>query len=1795
MKVFKNEKTPNNAELPIRKGILVPDGSVNLAWTKSPDVNPKTNLLVLNSAKSEGVSQQEVSLAYADSLGILQDINGNQVWAEEFPVVTDEFLDQNNIKNISQILPYIHTSRFFHIDFAGLSYSTSMEELLYQPEVKVVDQKGRDYVDENGEKKYKVYAVHFPLEFPGNSRDALYRLLVFLDMNPADDELFLTYHKAEVDFNTNLFKDEELGYKEPINARENFRYIAEESQLIDQLSHSRKLYSTKPIDIKNQIIGRTQPAYKGWQIQVPKKAIGDPRRFQLFRWRVACEYNRKIDPTGTDRSGPGKNPINAGIVTFNTDKGHTQTRANYLFDQLNKTNYNVSGLDFRNPLQTSGDKTQAAYWHVPINDISVTDLDKFDVLVWAPSNPTVALTGSLLEKIEYFVNDLGGTFIFETSSRTQFTGVPGISFGPNLANLNMVDANVKVKLSTIDYYVDNPATPNSGFTTGQWPPKVENLWTNSEHSSTLLQKLNFLGGWDLNLDSERVASTYESFNNTALRFQTLTVSDPFSWETVIEGEKTDTGTSPVLVRKKYESGGSIYVSTGCFFEDHTVDASLSNSSSTYQITSLDLLPPDTRAAYQNSISSTNMEGEIKLRLNIFILSTAFSSANAQSTSSIGYNADSERYSATLYSDWQSSWVINAHNEVLSDEEKAKYNFALLPKVAEDPDPVWMRILSDKTVAEIMADKIRQIDPNGQNPLFNNVNGVDKRYIIIITNPYVETYSYDRILEGTVPAAWTYTYSPKFEVPVDIEPYEIREEQIQQIGVGSTKNFAIARPYKIQSSVAYVSTTSKSATANARIVLTGTGRRTYKLPDEVVYDRVTRQPAVAGYYVDKLIRWSTDSNTGFSISPRKQQATIAYSPNIEVWSDIHYGKIWGVNSWPFWGIRGTLSLNRGSSGFAVWIVQLIMNQAVYYGWIPGPFLAEDSYYGQATANKVRAFQVALGAMYIDSIVDAETWSLQGYFLQKLSEFPDIVRNNPVGTPIGNLISQASNMMPQQNISNAGNSNTYARQSWYSNGPSWIRERFMIKFDPNYSDADNGGGFDMYEIHIKPWVPNDDPAKDMIIDFLGFDMPSLYGYDFGWGSPGAISVPCRAGEYTRIPFAMRNSNSVAIGLRKDSPSGFGSSRTLGLEDVAVAVKKYVRNDPVTTLEKRTIIGKTIVEPFTMQVTYDVKLFSGIPVTFGKENIGNNFYLDNIKLTTIDGARSLTQTGYPENISEVRINSSSITSASVPTIDINSVSKIAYNGNEESGKTFTFTYNPINSGPSEPNFKAGARIGDGSTSYFVRDIDGSVERLQRTYGWVSKDDGVVLICNANGEPFGFPVDSPVQAQGSETHFSRVRMDSWDTDQNLYYGFYDVQREEFLVNINGEPDISYYDYVRRGPKNIFMAVQTDYEISTQSNLPPADQPILRPFKWAMPVYGVKLRGETSIRLRNPSSELSYNDVWPIIVSTGSFAKKLNISTEQADVSTTYLKEYGGKTLTAYYMINEGLRGPWSKLLGRPYIDTKQERPRLLSEDTLVVNNKPIAMIQEPTLAQSPADPVTPLFKVYTRIAVGQPWELVPQNDIKEYNVNTGTIVLKQPLRDIDDRLVKVDYTSRDYSYQIRFDENGKINLNPYIIRRDRPDLLDKPIYVYIKPAFVTDDSTKNVIPESKTESVVKISERNTMFGPQNEDYDPTAYFLGTIIVLSTVDITKLTILDTRVRGGGAKHHLALDGLNEEASSYWDSPATKPYAYQRGGFLIVQLPSEIIQDFPKEEDLRKAIDRNVTSGVAYELQDYDGNPLYLS
>ncbi len=1803
MKKFDN-LAENGTEKAFRRGYTVPEGGVNVAWAKAPSMSPKNNTIIVDTSRISGenanISTKSQKLAYSNGLGILEDEDGNQVWDEEYPIISDMFSPQQTATYGDEfvdddVLPYVHVSRYFHVDFVGISIGGLIEH--NSGEIRVMDKNGSDYVYPDGRKKYKTFITPIlDAGYSAGSREAPYRVYVFLDMNPLADELYLTYNKVELT-KTGALRNQSIDHKETINPRPYYEYVPEESDVLDHTMGLQKIYSSKPVNLKEKALNLPQNNYQGWRLHVPRKAIPDPRIFQLFRWRLACEFVKPTSSTNTPATGDFGTTafVKAGVIV--PSKGtHQSTRANYLFYQLNQSDYNFTNIKFINPIKNpdisydAEAQKQASYWHVDIETVTLEEISKFDILIWAPSSTDVTLT-QYLPKIEHFTENAGGTLIFETSGFTNVTaGLSGFTFSPRLPNPVAPASTDNVTASTQRLYDATADDPNDDFSSygmwKTWPPNVSDILTNYQDTGSILSDAGPIGGWNLT-DAEKVDITaYNEIPNMRMQY---IASYPSPYRPVTEASRvSDSLYKPTMVHRKFASGGNMFISTAGLFEDHLFEPSGDMIMRTMNIASFNELNNTWRMMFDAITSSFVAAAELKLRFNTFMLSTVFrpSPEPADDTTGLITATDADRQSLTIYTDWFSSWVIKAGDGILTDAEINEFNFVLQTVGPTGLEPVWQRILDPKTVGQLINQKLQEMDPYNNNSTIQSFAGATRRYMMMVTNPNVEVLDSTNLEDTSLVTAWTKAYSPPFVIPYYKGPYKIRDEMVAGTGVGNGRRIYPPKSFAMQAKATYLNSASLASEVTAKVKLTAEVRRLLQVDDPLA----TRQVWIPGVsttntvMADTVLHWTANGLQTFS-NPYQHQYPHAKPNGIDTWADTHYYS-YRTNNWPYWGRFGTLSVNGGDRGQDVVGVQKVMNQCVFYGWIAGPYLKEDGFFGSVTGAKVRAFQVWKKAMYIDGIVDAETFSLIGFTLAGLNEIPGW-RASVAGTLLDTWAGDAAWFIPLQRMSDDQPISAIARQSWYSNGPSIISQGFHLKFNPTDRFANTDGTFNIYQVNILPWFNN------QVLDWMDLTTAdSIAGYTFTAGYPGALAGKfANDMQWITVPLAERKAKGVIFRMSSSKAAGFGGTgRVIGIRDVAV----YARRQFTTTGSTAGYWVEETYDPGTVRtiektdiVEYEATLTfrAGQKITINPmDALGPR--LAAIMADEPEGTLS------SQTVSSIKWKTDLVTWPNDASLaSYFDVTFTEYDTQYLDRNEAHFVFNGYGLTVTPGNYIAGPAIGEGAVSYYTKTENGLVDPYPQKYGWVAKDDGIKLICNANGTPYGFPVSLPSQS-ATNVHFANYILDADNVDQTTYVGFYDNARKEWVTNAAGEPRITYYDYVRRGPNNMYLAAMTTYELDVTSNLPNSSATIQRPFKWAMPIYGVTTGVNSKIQLLPLNPDLSNTHIWPIPVKTGSFSQSIKIRPKSQGGLTGIMKDYQGAVVNASYGIPESLNGPWSKLYGRPYLDIEDETPLIMDDDAVQVRQYPILTVQEPTATPGLADPWMPVFTVWIRQTLASPWVEVPISDIRDYDLYRGIIYFNTNLPSNDARLVKVSYTSESRVYNLKFDGTNRLNLNPYI--NSKPEWTNKPLYIYMLPEYVTDANYALIASTVQTRTL-RMTTDPALFSPTQAAYEPLAVLLGVVYITTAFKVEDLSILDTRRRGGGATTAYSDEELihaTPESEHYLDVTPLGATTYQKGGFVIIRLPEAVATAFTRQEIIN-AVERNIAVGVRYKLEKLTGGDLY--
>lgn len=590
---------------------------------------------------------------------------------------------------------------------------------------------------------------------------------------------------------------------------------------------------------------------------------------------------------------------------------------------------------------------------------------------------------------------------------------------------------------------------------------------------------------------------------------------------------------------------------------------------------------------------------------------------------------------------------------------------------------------------------------------------------------------------------------------------------------------------------------------------------------------------------------------------------------------------------------------------------------------------------------------------------------------------------------------------------------------------------------------------------------------------------------------------------------------------------------------------------------------------------------------------------------------------------------------TIDLTSTRTVSINSNSFSvSNVLSSTKNPVSNSAinltvssNKITFETSSLIYENSNiiksseqlldNYWMLKSDGSI--IKNKKNTVSVIDGLVLLVQPSdqpdkiGKPYGISAQSFVNtlSDGQEINVdygSFILINNSPDNGGFIYGFYDKKAKEFLGT-----NLYYVDWIRRGTENVYigvLALDADGNIGngtdffgpkTNGKIIPATIPV----KLACPIYNIEYVPSSRIGLSAIPPNLSKFKDWPLNITAGSFTKDIYIN--PAYGWTSWAKKYSGKTLRATYSTLNMDSTVWSQWLGSPYIFVTNETPIILSSKRFQLTQVPIASYAEPTVMDCGI--ISNFVRFQTRTSKDAEWEDVDPALIRNINCQTGIIDVIKPLND-DPDLVRVTYVAKSSGIPIRQVDGRIIPINPFL-NRDSVEP-EKALHIYIRPSRIEVKSSSqdgylwNFVNEYEYGSVVDFTYDTSIFDPYNStQYDPFALQIGLIHVLNSVDIKDLSLQDLRIKGGGVTATLgktidvqsygSLD-INKvfkeipEASSFWDVYPPDQQAYPKGGFVIIKLPKEVLDNFRTEAELYSIISKNITAGVVYKIQDMEGN-----
>jgi hypothetical protein len=651
-------------------------------------------------------------------------------------------------------------------------------------------------------------------------------------------------------------------------------------------------------------------------------------------------------------------------------------------------------------------------------------------------------------------------------------------------------------------------------------------------------------------------------------------------------------------------------------------------------------------------------------------------------------------------------------------------------------------------------------------------------------------------------------------------------------------------------------------------------------------------------------------------------------------------------------------------------------------------------------------------------------------------------------------------------------------------------------------------------------------------------------------------------------------------------------------AIVVSEETHNNVTTALDASktyTTSNLTRSASYVSSITYsDPQIFEGTKT----ETFANGEYkLDDNETHTFDNL----MINFASAPTSVTLNSAAITTVTSNGITVtgNPVTLTA------SGNQYSLT--------TSATYYSGSQIfnitNSLATGYKLRTIDGRIFSDSRNS--VDVNDGILLLCNQSGSPYGLPTSAEINTQltgissiNSEEidlrYGSFIVKNEIENQDGFIYGFYDILEKEFLGN-----QITYIDILSRGVNNIFIGVcAIDADGNTQNKneyigptLNTTFKPVNVPLRTIVPVYSVKTNSNSAIKVGKINDNLSKFDAWPLRLTTGSFWKKISISSERK--WTGWKANYIDQELNAEYTTVNEFEPPSSELFGFGHQDIVNESPLILSSNKIQVSSTPILAWNHPTNNRnSIVGIIKPQIKIYTRESVSSQWVEIAYSQIRDIDCYSGLVEFNKNMIPQDSQLVKVNYTTVNRDILLNHINGVPIPLNPVL--NSNNIYYNQPLYIYVLPKNIykkqnIQNNTNNLIKidDYLYDSAINFTYDTAIFDNRSSEYDPFALPIATIYVTNNPYSVAPETVDLRLKGGGItvdKTNYELLEAIPEVLSFWDVYAPSGKAYNKGGYVIIRIPKEVKDYFVDQKEIYNIISNNLTAGIAYELQDMDGN-----
>jgi len=1846
MEKFQNQTVEGN-EKAIKIGNKAVNGSVPLVWFTSNEIAPSNTLSVSDVSHlipENVVGSIEVdNICFADELGMLRKLNGSSSFKSNDITVSNIFINKRSYTQ-EQDLDSLESLNFAHHYYlsryfiAGPKeyYTSSFRDYLNPDKlvglnIKVTNADGSEYVDVNkNSKKYRILLEPFKTETNQSGDVIPYRIIVLFD-NDKPINVRLNYDKVQCD-QDGLIYNQEINYTETVNSVPIFTEKPEESFVIDKNYFNENIFSVSKINQKHSDVFLDKFDDDGYQVFVPSKAIQDNRTYEVFNWRLIAKtkssvvLNEEDFPENNDLRN--YRSIKAGVLYSSSFSSSILNP--YVFYRLENSPFNLSKFTFNNPIANSSlDKSKRDYWLV---DLESDDLSQFDILVFTPN---FELNSNHQMVLNRFVQGNGSLIIDLSRSQSGAPALANLSTGGSVSMQNVARNSESVILDV---------EKNGGWTISS---DIFEKDYYDIHGSSKLNNGNYKTTKYFDNSSPTLPSGYENsyFIKHDGKATGVHITTSPSGDRIVGGNIFATSFPFLTYCNNIYSRSNSDLITSNNNGDTSIDNGSGNVFSAviegpfkalynmvcYTLYSQELIKGsrvDFRSPLYNYVS--DWRSSWVMDSNVIL-----DREKSEYFSPVSVSADTTVYARDLLRDENvdssiSNFYKNELSKFLTDKQKARLG-------SIDSSQIDFYIEVTNPDVKLYNSSVSQRVAN------NSINGLSSSYYL-----YSISSANDKLF------AYTQTISPELNIPDNIGPYVMMEKPISSSDSRMINDFidrnAAFKNYKFSLETYYNyfsgSDTPQTFTAYNNGVVKATLSNIlveggYYAPVDPIREEYTDNEEYQEKVYPAPIKCSNFQSAIDDVGLFRSTSTTEPTNVFPYTGDISLGNT--TKLWRHDITDGSTQTNRGAYAtyiqFTLWTYRNYWrdkgDDRNYYPY------SLDQNYGSLTAAGVRKFQQAEGLRYIDGRVDSETkWYLAKFWKKVYDERRDIW-NASMPFEGNRYITAAKDAVVAAEIG----SKTYKKTTFSGAvGPKNARDviffelpsslagvqKIIIEADTSWSafevtrygrttdqskahqlkNAQNSGATidssGNIEINLGTVYPNEDNGRYMWIELNGFKIANhgnAEGFAIKSIKAKGFTFESATQEVTKereieqpdvwVPRIDRKDGIVEIVFTDFPVNVDPSTKSLVTLNSTESYRKLLSNSGTAYISSVSVDGgKTYT--FTPGDYPISEILSGTNFTYVDNNVTLSLSEGGLSRYRLSSYVMDSVYNLDDNVLiwDLETGGESPVSMTSPEVSILSLTNIF---TYETSSTYYADSQVVRAGPVEltSGFNLmnpdGLRVGTSD-----KDI-------------INVNDGILLLCDNNNEPYGFPSRELINSSLNninpnldtevDTRFGFFSViNTSPTEDGFIYGFYDNSTKDFIGTV-----ISYIELMRRNQsgENVYIGVlayDADGNTANTDYIGPSKDmtftPVVLPMKYVAPVYSVSYGSRSAIKVNNISGSLSKFDAWQLPVTSGSFSKTITIQASEKILD--WKKNYVGQDTVAFYETSRSYLNNWSDIYGYGSYDVVNENPVILDNEKISLRNTPLLSWNYKTdYLNSNFGIVKPIVKVYFRNSLTGDWDLVPEYNIRNIDCESGVIDFVPRSMPSVQSDIRVDYSVRSKDILLRQVDGSEIPLNPFLNDID----YTRPLYIYILPRkiYSLDSSSGSfkLIEDYESLNSVNFTYETDIFNKQLSSYNPYAL---PIAVISTNGNPRSKIppyRDVRTRGGGIVDDVSIIELMNNNSSVlynWDVYPPSSMTYPNGGYIVIKIPRAVEDNFLDKSEVYDIIRSNLTAGVAFDLQDEDGN-----